>query len=123
MRTLPSVLAVLISLLLLTSCEKELSLETDPPSAGTLKSQTTGECLSSSVNGIYKVAKALTDTNSLDVQVDVTEAGTYYISSDTVNGISFMSAGIFAGAVVGTDKSRVARNWPAGQAREERKAR
>src|SRR6185295_4766172 len=80
------------------ACKKEHSYEKGitNPSSGSLQSGTTGDCLGSSVGGFYKVDTTLTDSNYVDVKVDVTVAGDYTISTDTINGFYFSAAGAFS---------------------------
>jgi hypothetical protein len=91
----------LLWLLLLTafalSCKKEHSYEkgVSNPSSGSLQSGTTGDCLGSVVGGTYKADISLGDSNYVDVKVDVTTAGYYAVSTDTINGFYFSVAGSF----------------------------
>src|SRR5215467_15904847 len=80
------------------SCKKEYSYEKGVfhPSSGSLQSGLTGDCLGSVVAGLYKVDTTLTDSNYVDVKVDVTKVGDFTISTDTINGFYFHSAGSFA---------------------------
>ena len=81
----------------MTSCEKEYSLEDGAlPATGTLKADTFGDCLPSSVYGIYKVDSTLGSGNFIDVQINLTVAGSYIISSDTLNGYYFRGTGSIA---------------------------
>jgi len=88
-------------LLLLTvfvmACKKEYSYEKGKlnPSAGSLQSGTTGDCLGSVVQGTYKLDTTLNDSNYVDVKVDVTTAGDYTIRTDTINGFYFSATGAF----------------------------
>jgi len=75
------------------SCQKQLDFETGGVSAGTLKKNPAGDCLPVTVNGVFKVDSVLTNNNYVDVQVDVTIAGTFNVKSDTVNGYSFSKTG------------------------------
>ena len=91
----------LLWLLLLTafiiSCKKEYSYEKGifNPSSGSLQSGTTGDCLGSVVGGTYKADISLADSNYVDVKVDVITAGSYTISTDTINGFYFSAVGSF----------------------------
>ncbi len=91
----------LLCLVLLTafvmSCKKEYSYEkgVSNPSSGSLQSGTTGDCLGSVVGGTYKADVSLGDSNYADVKVDVTTAGYYTVSTDTINGFYFSAAGSF----------------------------
>ena len=54
-------------------------------------------CNSTAVNGSYVTGTALTASNTVDVEVNVTTAGSYTITSNTVNGMTFSKTGVFAG--------------------------
>lgn len=75
------------------SCQKELDYAADPLAHGTLKKDVGGACLPSTVNGLYQVNVALTSGNFIDVQVLLTNPGTYEVYTDTVNGCSFKGVG------------------------------
>ena len=79
-------------ILLFAACQKEFSFETGSPSAGSLK-DTTGNCLPVTVNGSYYVDSTLADSNFVMVQVRFSAPGTYTISTDTSNGLSFSATG------------------------------
>jgi hypothetical protein len=64
-------------------------------SAGTLGS-TAGACTSFTLNGTYQAGIAFNTGNTVQVQVNVTTPGSYQINSDSVNGVKFSGAGIFA---------------------------
>lgn len=78
-------------------CQKELSYELgiNAPATGTLK-DSLGNCDSMSVNGTYTENQALGSSNTVTITVNVTGAGKYRISTDTVNGYSFIDSGFFA---------------------------
>lgn len=82
---------------LLNSCQKEYSFESGgQPSSGSLQADGSGECLPKNVLGIYEVNKALVgNDNYIEVQVQVTEPGTYAITTNLVNGIRFSANGFF----------------------------
>lgn len=80
---------------LLFSCQKELSYETGQKSKGSLQSSA-GDCLPKTVNGTYTAGTALTDSNTIDVTVNVTQTGTYTIYTDTLNGYYFKAVSSFA---------------------------
>jgi hypothetical protein len=89
-------LSLLSTIYFFTSCTKELSHENAGiPSEGSLQSDVTGDCLPKNVNGVYEAGKALTATNFIEVQVNVTKSGSYTITSDTLNGIYFRATGVF----------------------------
>ena len=86
------------------SCQKERSFENGggPPSHGSLQSGTTGDCLGSTVQGIYKKDSVLGAGNYVDVVVDVTTPGWFVISTDTINNIYFRATGNFSAAGIDT---------------------
>lgn len=97
MKTHKSLLWFLVLIAYIMSCQKEKSYEVGNtnPSTGSLQSSLTGDCLGSAVAGSYKVDSALTDSNYVDVNVDVITAGSYTIGSDTLNGFFFKGSGSF----------------------------
>ncbi len=54
-----------------------------------------GVCTPVSPSGTYTQGVTLTSTNTVQVQVTVTTPGTYTISTNTVNGVSFSKTGTF----------------------------
>ncbi len=56
-----------------------------------------GACGSFTPQGVYVVGTALTNANTVSVQVNVTTAGNYSITTNTVSGISFSASGTFSG--------------------------
>ncbi|MEI9947294.1 MAG: hypothetical protein WDN26_24170 [Chitinophagaceae bacterium] len=99
-------LTVLGSLVFFFACQKELSLEIGKdPSAGTLQSDITGDCLPKTVAGTYEKGLALNSTtNYIEIEVDVLKAGSYVIGTDTINGIYFRAVGIFTSPGTNTVK-------------------
>lgn len=87
---------LLLSVLLFIACEKEYSEEGGGTAVavGTLKSDVTGECLPSSIGGVFKAGTNLTSTNYVDVTLDFSTTGTFLIRSDTVNGYHFRGVGM-----------------------------
>ena len=86
-------------------CAKEKSFETGfGPSAGSLQSDVSGDCLPKNVAGIYEATVALTTLNYMEVDIDVTTAGSYTIRTDTVNGFSFKAQGYFTETGIQTVK-------------------
>ena len=68
---------------------------TTPPSVFTLAGSP-GTCTSAAVNGTYTQGTALGTTNTVAVQVNVTTAGPWTVSTNTVAGMSFSGSGTFA---------------------------
>lgn len=77
------------------SCTKEKSFEVAAPARGSLQSSATNECLPKIMAGSFIAGNALTDSNYLEVDVDVASAGSYTIKTDTLNGYSFSGSGNF----------------------------
>ncbi|HEX2846893.1 MAG TPA: hypothetical protein VHN59_10120 [Chitinophagaceae bacterium] len=89
---------LLTGLILIYSCQKEVSLENGEgvSSEGTLQSDVTGDCLPKEIGGTYEAGVALAGTaNTIEVQVNVLKTGTYLIYTDTVNGYFFRGTGSF----------------------------
>jgi len=55
----------------------------------------TMSCGNATVNGVYKVGTALTASNTITLPVNVSTLGSYTITSNTVDGISFSGSGTF----------------------------
>ncbi|MDQ6843091.1 MAG: hypothetical protein M3Z92_01880 [Bacteroidota bacterium] len=66
-------------------------------SAGTLGGGG-GNCTPFTVGGVYQQGIVLNQTNSVQLQVNVTTPGNYFITTNTVNGVSFSKSGTFASA-------------------------
>jgi hypothetical protein len=85
---------------LFTACSKEYSYE----NGGVLNGGTSiytlagapGACESDSVGGTYKAGTVLNNSNVVVVIVNVDSIGTYSISTNNSDGISFNGSGIFA---------------------------
>ncbi len=56
----------------------------------------TSACTGAILGGTYTQGTALTPSNTVSLQIDVTTAGTYNISTAVVNGISFSGSGTFS---------------------------
>ncbi|MEO6491051.1 MAG: hypothetical protein ABIO04_14000 [Ferruginibacter sp.] len=95
MKIFKCITAVITASLILIACQKELDFQIDGISHGALKKDASGDCLPSTVNGIFKEDSLLNTNNFIDIQVAVTVIGTYDIKSDTVNGYSFRGNGNF----------------------------
>jgi hypothetical protein len=79
----------------LFSCQKELSFEAGMPSRGSLSSDLSGECNPITVFGAYVADKNLTANDYIEVEVNVTQAGSYTLKTDIQNGYSFQASGNF----------------------------
>ena len=86
------------TLIFLVACQKEKSFESGTsPSAGLLQSDASGDCLPKTIGGIFEEGRALVaDSNFIDVTVNVTQAGSYLVYTDTINGFYFRGSGTFS---------------------------
>jgi hypothetical protein len=82
--------------LLLTTCAKEYSYEGGKGSAEYTFIGAPGECAQSVVSGNFYIDTALTPANTVTLMVDVTVGGSYNVSTNSVNGISFSATGNFS---------------------------
>ncbi len=86
-------LAVLLSVAtIFSSCQKELSQE-GGIALGNMVKDGNGNCNGFLVQGSYQKDTLLTANNYVDVALNITQAGTYLISSNTLNGYSFRGSG------------------------------
>lgn len=91
--------AAIFSLILFAvSCKKETVPTPNPPGSTlavfSLK-DASGNCYTINAVGEFKMGIALTSNNKLVLQVNVTTAGTYSISTGTFNGYYFTGSGTF----------------------------
>jgi hypothetical protein len=94
MKFLRLLLVFLTAGIVFTSCQKELTAETGI-AIGSLVKDAGGDCIAL-VSGAYKKDTALNASNYVDIQVNITEIGTYTITTDTMNGYYFKATGITA---------------------------
>jgi hypothetical protein len=93
----PQIKGLIGLLLLLTiafACQRQLYFD-ETPAEGFLQKDVSGNCKPFTIAGALKTGTPLADTNYLEVEVEITSAGTYNIKSDTVNGYSFSGSGKF----------------------------
>jgi hypothetical protein len=94
-----------VTLLYLFGCQKELSYETKvTASKGSLQSDGSDECLPKIVSGSYIAGTVLNDSNFITVNVNVNKAGSYTVSTDTVNGYFFRGTGTFTATGINSIK-------------------
>lgn len=67
----------------------------NPPSSGVL-GDSAGNCKPVIIGGVYAKGIPVSNSNTLQVQVTVTNPGSYTISTNTVNGVSFSRTGTFS---------------------------
>lgn len=100
------IFAVLMGILfLLSACQKEESFELGQPAQGSLQSDL-GTCLPKNVNGSYVVNQSLTDSNYIDVTLNIIQTGYYSIVTDSVNGYFFRAEGNFINPGINTVRLR-----------------
>ncbi|MBI1343623.1 MAG: hypothetical protein GC171_11870 [Terrimonas sp.] len=98
----------LVSILFLATCKKEYSYEggnSSGTSSGTAVYNFIGEggsCTGSIVSGDYFSGISLIATNSVQLEVNVSSTGTYQISTNSKNGMSFSAAGTFTNTGIQT---------------------
>ena len=94
MKSIIFIPVLFLCIILTLSCQKELNFDNNTiASTCSLNKNAAGNCLPATVNGIYKVGTVLTNTNSVDVQLEVNQAGNYEVKSDTVNRFSYRFSG------------------------------
>jgi hypothetical protein len=94
----------ILSAIFFTSCEREYSFENGgtPGGGGSTGSAAytfeggTGVCANPIIDGIYTVGVAVGATNKVTLNVNVSLAGSYTISTATTNGLIFSASGTFA---------------------------
>ena len=101
---LKHLLQVCLVCFLFVSCQKELSIDnsSQPGSGGTSSGTAVfslggapGACLAPVISGTYTAGTALNAANTITLTVNVSTPGTYAISTQTRNGITFSGAGAF----------------------------
>jgi hypothetical protein len=96
---------LLANFILFNSCQKEVSNETSKEvSQGSLQSDISGDCLPKTVAGVYEEGVVLTSANFIEIQVDVANTGSYVITTDSLNGMSFRGTGTFTATGLNTVK-------------------
>ncbi|MEN9598347.1 MAG: hypothetical protein RL596_658 [Bacteroidota bacterium] len=82
-------------LMFVQSCTKEMSEETIGlrGTAEGVLTDSLGNCKNATIKGKYVIDTALTDSNYVIVNVNITVTGKYRIFSDTVNGMWFLDSG------------------------------
>ncbi|WP_460560633.1 hypothetical protein [Ferruginibacter profundus] len=91
MKFFKTILLLITGALFFQCCQRELFF--DGISAGKLKKDATGNCLPVKVSGVYNIDSAFSDKNFIEAEVEVSFAGTYEITSDTINGFYFHQTG------------------------------
>src|SRR5450755_3881835 len=97
-----SFITFLCIVFIFSACQKEFTFD-DSNTVGTTSGTAVftlagapGNCSSPVINGIFQAGTVLDTTNRITLQVNVTAAGTYSISSGSANGIKFSATGTFS---------------------------
>lgn len=78
-------------------CFKSVTDEvTQSSSVFSLNADSLGNCINPGVNGTYNDGVAMNSTHTVELDVFVTSPGTYSVTTNTVNGMSFSKTGTFA---------------------------
>ena len=94
MKIVSAAFCTLLVIALFLSCTREKSFELPGPGAGSLQTDA-GNCLPKTAVGAFIAGTKLTDSNYLEVQVNVNTVGSYDIHTETENGYSFSGIGNF----------------------------
>jgi len=89
------VLFIVFVFVFFNSCQRELSPDPTPVSKGSLAKDSNDNCEPIAAAGVYSINQNLSDSNYIEVDVNITSAGSYNITTDTVNGYSFKASGVF----------------------------
>lgn len=77
------------------TCNFTISFLNGAPPAVFTYAGATGNCTAPSINGVYASGVALGSGNYVDLAVNVTTPGSYTVSTNSANGISFSGSGAF----------------------------
>ena len=99
-------LLLVLSVIIISGCQKELSVETNfvptgTPATGTLK-DTSGNCLPFTVKGTFYNGVATGDTNYVQVQVNAFTTGSYSIQTNVQNGLQLSGTGTITNTGINT---------------------
>jgi hypothetical protein len=100
MKSIKHLAVLLTGIFMLAACQKEYSLETGSlggMAVGTLR-DSLADCKPITIRGLYFADSTVTDSNYVVVQVNITTPGSYVISTDRQNGLSFRDSGYFSSA-------------------------
>ena len=89
-----TVLSLLI-ILTISTCKKEYSYEGGPGAVYNLTGSP-DECVNAIINGNYAADIPVDSLNNVQVTAEVTTAGNYTISTNTIDGITFSASGVFS---------------------------
>ncbi|HSY77088.1 MAG TPA: hypothetical protein VK890_09550, partial [Bacteroidia bacterium] len=99
---LKTLFAIVLAALFFNGCSKEYSYEGTPPNVASSTGVAVftlagapGNCTGVAVSGIYSAGIPTNNADSAIIMVNVDSTGSYVISTNTQNGISFNAAGTF----------------------------
>jgi hypothetical protein len=95
MKILKYLSVILFTGIIFSACQKEYDI-IDSTATGTLKEDTSGDCMPVTINGIYTANVNVSTANFVDIQVNIDNIGIYDIRTDTVNGYYFTGTGSVA---------------------------
>jgi hypothetical protein len=89
---------LLFLLSILSSCDKEYSLEGNVTGGSAIFTYTGSPdvCTDAVIEGTYQEGNALNNSNALTLSVNVSAIGNYSIITPAINGITFSGSGIFS---------------------------
>lgn len=93
-----SSLICITTVLFFISCGKELSIENVAKEGGTAQYSFdggTGSCTGAFISGTFTAGTPVTAANTVTLSVTVDSIGSYIISTNTINGLSFSGSGAF----------------------------
>lgn len=80
-----------------SGCTFKITVIEDAPATYSLLTNPDSSCNGYSVSGTYNAGIPLLKTNNVQIKVRVTSLGSYSITTNTVNGITFSASGFFIG--------------------------
>ncbi|MCW3090113.1 MAG: hypothetical protein JWP81_1182 [Ferruginibacter sp.] len=85
---------------ILTGCQKEYSFDDVAPGTSSGSAvisfvDSSGNCSAPVIVGTFQAGNALDGSNKITIQVNVTDTGSYALSSNSLNGIQFSASGGF----------------------------
>jgi hypothetical protein len=79
------VAGILVVFAVLYSCQRELHFD-EATAEGQLRKDANGKCAPVVTSGTFNIDTAISASNFIEVEVEVTTKGKYSLSPDTVNG-------------------------------------
>ncbi|MEI9957632.1 MAG: hypothetical protein WDM90_15345 [Ferruginibacter sp.] len=79
-----------------TGCDFSVTVATAAPPATFTYTSASGSCTAPVLSGIYTAGTTLNSTNTITLGVNVTVGGSYSVSTNTANGVTFSGSGLLA---------------------------